>query len=125
MTFDELDMAQLYANAAGYGDYGAFINRASGEIIYYYEDEEFNDLPDDLDDGEKYLAVPNDYELDLVKSMVFRFVRAFIPDEEDQVYHIFRKQGAYGRFKNFLIIPMVFRIVVIILVPHRLWRQDL
>ena len=40
--------------------------------------------------------------LDLGKSLVFQFVSENLPGDLDQVERIFRKRGAYSRFKDLL-----------------------
>jgi hypothetical protein len=63
--------------------------------------DNFEELPDDLDD-ERYIEIPHKNELDLGKSLVFDFVRQFLPDDYDDVRDIFRRRGAYGQFKAML-----------------------
>ncbi|WP_235884712.1 hypothetical protein [Bradyrhizobium frederickii] len=65
--------------------------------------EEFNDeLPDDIDDREKYLPLPDKRDLGLGKPLALAFVREFLPDDFDDVCHFFRKRGAYPKFKSLL-----------------------
>jgi hypothetical protein len=59
-------------------------------------------MPDDIDD-EKYISIPDKRELDLGKSLVFDFAREFLPDDYDEVRHIFSRRGAYRRFKDLLV----------------------
>jgi hypothetical protein len=42
-------------------------------------------------------------DLDLGTRLVFRFVEEVMPDDYDEVRDIFRREGAYGRFKAFLV----------------------
>ena len=41
-------------------------------------------------------------ELDLGKPLVLDFAREFLPDDYDEVRHIFSRRGAYRRYKNLL-----------------------
>lgn len=50
----------------------------------------------------KYIAIPHKNDLELGKRLVLRFADEFLPDVLDEVYDIFRRRGAYGRFKNLL-----------------------
>jgi hypothetical protein len=59
-------------------------------------------LPDDLDD-EKYMAIPDKRELDLGKPLVLEFAREFLPDDYDEVRHIFSRRGAYRRYKELIV----------------------
>jgi hypothetical protein len=73
------------------------LDRQSGKIYWHSEfgdnDEE---LPDDIDD-EKYISIPDKRELDLGKALVLDFAREFLPDDYDEVRHIFSREGAYRR----------------------------
>ncbi len=76
------------------GENEAYLDRQSGKIYWHSEfgdnDEE---LPNDIDD-EKYIAIPDKKELDLGKPLVLDFAREFLPDDYDEVRHIFSRRGA-------------------------------
>ncbi len=80
----------------------AFLHKTSGEI-YWQSEEGFGleDLPEDID-GENYLEIPGNHELDLGKHLVMEFVYEFLPDAASEVQAIFRKKGAYARYKSLL-----------------------
>jgi hypothetical protein len=46
--------------------------------------------------------MPDKRELDLGIRLVFQFVERHIPEHSDRVSNIFRRRGAYGRYKDFL-----------------------
>lgn len=79
----------------------------SGKIYWYSEFsdlEELNDeLPEDIEDEDKYIQLPSKRELDLGVPLVMDFVRQFLPGDFDDVSDIFGRRGAYGRFKQLLI----------------------
>ena len=65
--------------------------------------DELNDeLPDDIEDDEKYIALPDKRELGLGKPLVLDFAREFLPNDFDEVRYIFSKKGAYPKFKALL-----------------------
>ena len=64
-------------------------------------DEEV-ETPDDIDDPEKYVPVPDKRDLDLGSHLVFDFTAQYLPQHYDQVRDMFRRQRAYGRFKGLL-----------------------
>jgi len=66
-------------------------------------DELDDELPDDVEDDEKYAAIPNKRELGLGKPMVLDFAREFLPQDFDEVRYIFSKRGAYKKFRALLI----------------------
>ncbi len=79
-------------------DCAAYVNRATGSIHWSGEgiDEE---LPDDIDDGSQYVAVPSKRDLGLGRSLALRFVAENIPDSYERIHQYFRKKGAYSHFK--------------------------
>ena len=66
-------------------------------------DELDDELPDDVEDDEKYAAIPDKRELGLGKPMVLDFAREFLPQDFDEVRCIFSKRGAYKKFRALLI----------------------
>jgi hypothetical protein len=80
-----------------------FVSRSSGRIYLRNMDGGVDDdFPEDIEDGTKYLAVPHKNDLDLGRDLVFSFINATAPDLHEQVHEIFRKKGAYSRFKDLL-----------------------
>jgi len=85
------------------GENEAHLDRQSGKIYWHSEFGDNNEeLPDDIDD-EKYIAIPDQRELDLGKPLVLDFAREFLPDDYDEVHHIFSGRGAYRRYKDLLV----------------------
>ena len=85
-------------------DSEAFVCRRTGRIYWISDDGslEPEELPDDVDDQDRYTPVPNKYELDIGVRLVFDFTKIRLPDQYDEVRSIFRRRGAYGRFKGLL-----------------------
>ena len=98
LNVNDLLAAFDWVSADPSGENAAYIHRVTGQVFWESDDE----LPDDLDDGTLYLAVPHKHDLDLGKALVFDFVKEQIEDEYDKVYGFFKRQGAYGRFKDLL-----------------------
>ncbi|MFP3558504.1 hypothetical protein SB861_48755 [Paraburkholderia sp. SIMBA_049] len=59
-------------------------------------------IPDDLETSDRYLAIPHKNDLDLGRSLALRFVARELPARYDQVEGFFRRLGAYARFKDLL-----------------------
>jgi hypothetical protein len=103
VKFSELELALEFVSFEGLTERRAYVRKDTGEILYGSDDlDEEEELPDDVDDEEKYLAIPTKRDLDLGKSLVFDFVREFLPDHLDQVRRYFSRRGAYGNFKDLL-----------------------
>lgn len=85
-------------------DSEAFVCRQTGKIYWISDDGslESEELPDDMGDPERYVPVPDKYELDIGVRLVFDFTKNRLPDQYEEVRSIFRRKGAYGRFKALL-----------------------
>ena len=72
-----------FVSADSTGEHQAFLCRQSGKVVWYveYSDDELSELPDDIDDREKYVQIPDENELDLGKPLVLEFVRQTQPSE--------------------------------------------
>src|SRR5437867_13189149 len=103
VSFDELLAAFEWVRAgeAAAIDCEAYVSRVTGKLHWAGEgaDEE---LPEDIEDGSLYIAVPRRSEFDLGSSLVFRFAEERLPGERETVREYFRKRGAYSRFKSLL-----------------------
>ncbi|MBC2710411.1 MAG: hypothetical protein HGJ94_05250 [Desulfosarcina sp.] len=80
----------------------AYLNKETGEAFYVSEYGDSDELPEDIEDNEKYIEVPHKNELDLGRNLVFDFVGSQLPDDFDRVQGIFRSRGAYRRYKVLL-----------------------
>ena len=79
----------------------AYVSRTTGKVHWSGEgvDEE---LPEDIEDGTAYVAVPGKGDLELGRSLALRFVEERLPREYAMVNQFFRKRGAYSKFKALL-----------------------
>lgn len=103
VKYDDLEDAHLYVSAGGSFDAAAYVCRETGKI--YCESPECGDefeVPENVGDDEKFAEIPDKCELDLGQRLVFRFVRESIPEHYEDVADMFRRRGAYGRFKELL-----------------------
>jgi len=64
--------------------------------------EEEEDLPEDLETSDRYIAVPHKNDLGLGRRIALAFVDQELSDEYDTVAGFFGRRGAYGRFKALL-----------------------
>ena len=103
VTYEEISSAFEFVASGAPMEHSAYISLDTGQIYWASElaslDEE---LPDDLDTSDRYLVVPHKTELDLGKNLALRFAAQELPDSYEQVASIFRRKGAYGRFKQLL-----------------------
>lgn len=102
MKLDDIENAYLFVSMSPEFSNSAIICKDTGEIYYVSEMGDSDELPDDIDDSDKYIEIPHKNELDLGKNLVFEFVSECMPDGHDDVVSIFRRKGAYSRFKELL-----------------------
>jgi hypothetical protein len=103
VSFRDLQEAFDFASAASGGEHQAFLCRQSGKIYCHSElVDDLDPLPDDVDDPDKFLPIPDKTELDLGKPLALDFARQFLPGDVDEVRQFFRRRGAYARFKDLL-----------------------
>ena len=107
IQYNDLDQAfELVSAGEGLGlDAAAFLDLETGEWLYFDECTDPDDdprTPDNLLGDPRYLAAPSKRDLDLGTQLVFDFVHEHLPDAWDEVRAIFRRRGAYRRFKDLL-----------------------
>lgn len=107
VKFTDIELAfDFVSSDPALGDHEAFVCRQTGKIYWRSEAlelDDLEDLPDDIEDEEKYLRVPDKRELGLGKPMVLDFAREHLPDDFHEVRHIFSKRHAYRNFRALLL----------------------
>ncbi|MDP3823084.1 MAG: UPF0158 family protein [Burkholderiales bacterium] len=81
----------------------AFICADTG-VIYCMSDtlELDEEVPEDLETSDRYIAIPHKNELNLGRKLVLSFVDQALPNDYNTVAGFFRRKGAYSRFKQLL-----------------------
>jgi len=100
VKFSELMDAFEFVSVAGPFDNRAYVDVITGKIYLVSDELELEEeLPDDLEESDRYLAVPGKTELDLGLRLVERFVQERLPADTEEVAAFFRRKGAYSRLK--------------------------
>lgn len=103
VKLDDLEEALLFVGAGEMSGASAWVCRATGDVFWHSnETDDFRPLPPDIDDAERYVAVPNNHTLGLGKPLALEFARTQLPACYEQVRGIFAHRGAYARFKDLL-----------------------
>jgi hypothetical protein len=102
VLYPELLDAFDFVSFGGALEHSAYIDPYSGAIHWVSPEMEMEKVPDDLESSDRYIAVPHKNELNLGRDLALSFVVEALPGEYDVVAGLFRKKGAYGRFKDFL-----------------------
>ena len=102
IRFSDIQEAFLFVSSAGYGMNSAVLCKETSQILYRSEMGDIDEIGDKDLDWDSYVEIPHRNDLDLGQRLVFEFVERHLPDEYHRVRQIFRRRGAYGRFKDFL-----------------------
>lgn len=95
-AFEFVSFGALFENSA-------FICVDTG-VIYCTSDtlELDEEVPEDLETSERYIAIPHKNELNLGRDLALSFVDQALPNDYNTVAGFFRRKGAYSRFKQLL-----------------------
>ena len=103
VKYEDLSAAFDFVSFGAPMEHQAYISLDTGDIYWVSElnpvDE---DVPDDLETSDRYIAVPHKNDLDLDNRLALDFAAAELPDHYETIQGFFRHQGAYGRFKELL-----------------------
>jgi hypothetical protein len=103
VKYDELDLAFSFVSSGAPMEHNAYISLDTGQIYWVSELNPIEEeLPDDFDTSDRYIALPHKNELGLGRRLALRFARQELGDRHEQVETIFSRKGAYGRFKDLL-----------------------
>ncbi|MEE9345780.1 MAG: UPF0158 family protein [Methylococcales bacterium] len=102
---NEIHDALMFVSAAGYGENYALLNKQTDQIYFRSEMTGIDDLEElsaEECNSSIHIEIPHKNDLDLGRDLVFEFVEQFIPEDDNKVDQIFRKRGAYSRYKDLL-----------------------
>jgi hypothetical protein len=101
---DDLAMAFDFVSHGGPMEHNAYVSLDTGKIWWTSDSSDAFDeeLPDDLETSDRYLAIPHKNELGPGSRLALRFVVQELPARYEQVEGFFRRRGAYARFKGLL-----------------------
>ncbi len=104
VKYNDLSLAFEFVSSAEMEEHHAYLSLDTGRIYFTSEfDPMEEELPDDFETSDRYLAIPHKKELDLGRDLVFRFAAEKLSDDEfERVQGFFCKRGAYARFKVLL-----------------------
>ena len=104
VKYDDLSMALDFVSYVAPMQHNAYVCLDTGKVYWTsdFSDTFDEELPDDFETSDRYLAIPHKNDLDLGRDLVLRFVEQQLPARFDQVEGYFRRKGAYARFKDLL-----------------------
>ena len=103
VRLDDLEMAFEFVSAGEPMEYEAYLSLETGALYYHSEYGEIEDpLPDDINDHEKYIAIPQKRYFGLGKRLALSYAEQFLPQDLSNVRAIFKRSGAFAKFKELL-----------------------
>ena len=104
IKYDDLSAAFDFVSFGAPFEHLAFVDLDTGAIHWVSESNPIDDeeLPDDLHESDRYLAIPHKTDLDLGNRLALRFAEEQLPHRYGDVADCFRHRGAYARFKELL-----------------------
>ena len=90
-----------FVNSGHYGDNVAAYRKDTGQLLFRTVGVEDQIGPVPVSDPD-YVFMPRKDELHLGRDIVMQFVAEYLPRERGHVDWLFRKEGAFGRFKGYL-----------------------
>ena len=102
IKFSDIEDGYLFVTMAPEFSNQAILCKETGEIFYASEYDDENEIPEDVYENDECIEIPGKNELNLGKNLVFEFVEENLPEMYEQVRRIFRKRGAYARYKDLL-----------------------
>lgn len=104
VNYEDLSEALEFVSSGVPTEHRAYISIDTGAIHWVSDSSDIeDDAPDDLEESDRYIAVPQKIDLGLGRRLAIRFAVERMPDEYEAVRQFFAHPGAYGRFKNLLV----------------------
>jgi hypothetical protein len=103
VKYEDLSAAFDFVSFAAPMEHQAYISIDTGTIYWISELNPLEEeVPEDLETSDRYIAIPHKNDLDLGRDLALRFAAAELPDRYNMVAQFFRHRGAYARFKELL-----------------------
>ena len=103
VNIDDLLMAFDWVSSDAAMESAAFVCLDTGAIHWVSADLEMEDeVPEDIETSDRYLAIPDKRDLDLGRNLAVRFADEMLPGATRTVQEFFSHPGAYANFKAFL-----------------------
>jgi len=103
VNFDDLETAIEFVSSGMPTEHRAYVAIDTGAIYWVSDSGDLEeDVPDDVGESDRYLEMPTKNDLGLGRDLALRFAEEHLPNDNDKVWQILRRRGAYARFKDLL-----------------------
>src|SRR5258706_4849209 len=103
VKYEDLSAAFDFVSFAAPMEHHAYVSIDTGTIYWISDATPLEEeLPEDLETSDRYIAIPRKNDLDLGRDLAFRFAAEQLPRLYSRVEQCFRHRGAYASFKELL-----------------------
>jgi len=102
IKFSDIEDAFFFVSSAPMTANTAVLCKETGELFYASDYTDEDEISEDIYYREDCIEIPHKNDLDLGRNLVFEFIEQHLPGDFDKVRDIFRRKGAYGRYKDLL-----------------------
>jgi len=102
IKLSDVEEAFFFVSSASYGLHRAILDKDTGQIYYSSEMGDLDEIGSHEMELVNFIEIPHKNDLDLGQELINEFVQVYLPDEYNHVHQIFKRPGAYSRFKYFL-----------------------
>ena len=103
VKYEDLSAAFDFVSFAAPMEHQAYISIDTGAIHWISQANPLEEeIPEDLETSDRYIAIPHKNDLDLGSDLALRFAAEELPGLYNRVEQFFRHRGAYARFKELL-----------------------
>ena len=103
VKYDDLSLAFEFVSAGLPMEHNAYISIDTGQIYWISDlNPTEEEVPDDLETSDRYIAIPHKNDLGLGRSLALRFAEQELPQCYERAKAFFRSRGDYARFKQLL-----------------------
>jgi hypothetical protein len=103
VKYEDLSLAFDFVSFGAPMEHLAYISLDTGAIYWISEDNPTDEeIPDDLETSDRYVAIPHKNDLDLGSELALRFAAEELPERYARIQEFFHHRGAYARFKDLL-----------------------
>jgi hypothetical protein len=80
ISFDDIENAFFFVSMDQQGMHNAYLCKETGQIFYTSEIGDSDELPEDVEDPDKYITIPHKNDLELGKNLVIEFTSKYLPE---------------------------------------------
>ena len=102
INFSDIEMAFEFVSSAPMTAHTAILCKDTGEIYYTSDSGDMDEVPEDAYYNDDCIKIPHKNDMDLGRNLVFEFMDQYLPNDFERVRQIFRRKGAYARYKDLL-----------------------